>query len=158
MAQQVPELFGVTRPSEYRISHLSDNVLLPQFLRGDSELTGDYRTGIHHPGGVVHGEQFDPRQTPLRTVNEMPSPCGGVRDDLGLIQTGVCPDPRSAQPGSPLNLTPGLTSRVLGMVTPDQQPNRLSWSRLAVTRGRIGPGWTAWWELAGILVSQRGIP
>ena len=38
MTQEVPELFGVTRLSEYGISHLSDNVMLLQFLRGDSEL------------------------------------------------------------------------------------------------------------------------
>jgi circadian clock protein KaiC len=38
MTQEVPELFGVTRLSEYGISHLSDNVVMLQFLRGDSEL------------------------------------------------------------------------------------------------------------------------
>ncbi len=38
MTQEVPDLFGVTRLSEYGISHLSDNVVLLQFLRGDSEL------------------------------------------------------------------------------------------------------------------------
>ena len=38
MTQEVPELFGVTRLSEYGISHLSDNVILLQFLRGDSQL------------------------------------------------------------------------------------------------------------------------
>jgi circadian clock protein KaiC len=36
--QEVPELFGITRISEYGISRLSDNVLLLQFLRGDSEI------------------------------------------------------------------------------------------------------------------------
>jgi len=38
MTQEVSELFGVTRLSEYGISHLSDNVVLLQFLRGDSQL------------------------------------------------------------------------------------------------------------------------
>ena len=36
--QEVPELFGITRVSEYGISRLSDNVLLLQFLRRDSEI------------------------------------------------------------------------------------------------------------------------
>jgi circadian clock protein KaiC len=38
MTQEVPDLFEITRLSEYGISHLSDNVVLLQFLRGDSEL------------------------------------------------------------------------------------------------------------------------
>ncbi len=38
MTQEVPELFGVTRLSEYGISHLSDNVVLLQFLRGESQV------------------------------------------------------------------------------------------------------------------------
>ena len=39
MTQEVPELFGLTRLSEYGISHLSDNVVLLQFPpRGDSEV------------------------------------------------------------------------------------------------------------------------
>ena len=38
MTQEVPDLFGVTQLSEYGISHLSDNVVLLQFLRGESEL------------------------------------------------------------------------------------------------------------------------
>jgi circadian clock protein KaiC len=38
MTLEVPELFGITRLSEYGISHLSDNVVLLQFLRGESEL------------------------------------------------------------------------------------------------------------------------
>ena len=38
MTQEVPDLFGVSRLSEYGISHLSDNVILLQFLRGDSRL------------------------------------------------------------------------------------------------------------------------
>jgi circadian clock protein KaiC len=38
MTQEVAGLFGVTRLSEHGISHLSDNVVLLQFLRGDAEL------------------------------------------------------------------------------------------------------------------------
>jgi circadian clock protein KaiC len=38
MTQEVPDLFGVSRLSEYGISHLSDNVILLQFLRGDSHI------------------------------------------------------------------------------------------------------------------------
>jgi circadian clock protein KaiC len=38
MTQEVPELFGVTRLSEYGISHLSDNVILLQFVRGQSQV------------------------------------------------------------------------------------------------------------------------
>jgi circadian clock protein KaiC len=38
MTLEVPDLFGVTRLSEYGISHLSDNVVLLQFLRGESQL------------------------------------------------------------------------------------------------------------------------
>jgi len=38
MTQEVAELFGVTRLSEFGISHLSDNVILLQFLRGESRV------------------------------------------------------------------------------------------------------------------------
>ena len=38
MTQEVPELFGITRLSEFGISHVSDNVVLLQFLRGNSEV------------------------------------------------------------------------------------------------------------------------
>ena len=38
MTQEAPELFGITRLSEFGISHVSDNVVLLQFLRGDSEV------------------------------------------------------------------------------------------------------------------------
>jgi circadian clock protein KaiC len=38
MAQEVGELFGVTRLSEFGISHISDNVVLLQFLRGESRV------------------------------------------------------------------------------------------------------------------------
>ena len=36
--QEVGELFGVTRLSEYGISHVADNVVLLQFLRGESRV------------------------------------------------------------------------------------------------------------------------
>lgn len=38
MTQEVPELFGVRRLSEYGISHMSENVVLLQFLHQGSEL------------------------------------------------------------------------------------------------------------------------
>ncbi len=44
MTQEVPELFGLIRLSEYGISHLSDNVVLLQFLRGDF---------AHHRGNLL---------------------------------------------------------------------------------------------------------
>ena len=79
MTQEVSELFGVTRLSEYGISHLSDNVVLLQFLRGDSELkralTVLKTRGSAHlqqlrqfeitPDGVVLGDVFDSRQSLL---------------------------------------------------------------------------------------------
>lgn len=79
MMQEVPELFGVTRLSEYGISHLSDNVVLLQFLRGDSQVkravTVLKTRGSAHdarirqfditPDGFVLGEQFSPEQSLL---------------------------------------------------------------------------------------------
>ena len=76
MTLEVPDLFGVTHLSEYGISHLSDNVVLLQFLRGESELKRAIAVlktrGSSHDqhvrqfsitaDGVVVGEQFDPRQ------------------------------------------------------------------------------------------------
>jgi circadian clock protein KaiC len=38
MTQEVADLFGVTRLSEYGISHLSDNVVFLQFVRGESRI------------------------------------------------------------------------------------------------------------------------
>ncbi len=75
--QEVPELFGVTWLSENGISHLADNVILLQFLRGDSELkravTVLKTRGSAHlqqmrqfeitPQGAVLGEPFDSRQS-----------------------------------------------------------------------------------------------
>jgi len=79
MMQEVPELFGVTRLSEYGISHLSDNVVLLQFLRGDSQVkravTVLKTRGSAHdarirqfditPDGFVLGEQFSREQSLL---------------------------------------------------------------------------------------------
>ena len=76
MTQEVPELFGVSRLSEYGISHLSDNVILLQFLRGESRLKRALtvlkaRGSAHEPNtrqyeitsdGVVLGDQFDRNQ------------------------------------------------------------------------------------------------
>ena len=77
MTQEVPDLFGVTRLSEYGISHLSDNVILLQFLRGQSELrraiTVLKTRGSAHdqqlrqcdigPDGITLGGQFDAGQS-----------------------------------------------------------------------------------------------
>jgi circadian clock protein KaiC len=73
MTQEVPDLFGVTRLSEYGVSHLSDNVILLQFLRGDSRLKRALtilkaRGSAHDPftrqyeittDGVNLGDHFD---------------------------------------------------------------------------------------------------
>jgi circadian clock protein KaiC len=77
MTQEVAELFGVTRLSEYGISHLSDNVVLLQFLRGDSEVKRAItvlktRGSAHDPqirqfeitaDGFCLGKQFQPEQS-----------------------------------------------------------------------------------------------
>ena len=79
MTQEVPELFGVTRLSEYGISHLSDNVVLLQFLRGDSEVKRAItviktRSSTHDPqirqfditeDGLSLGKHFQPEQSLL---------------------------------------------------------------------------------------------
>jgi circadian clock protein KaiC len=76
MTQEVAELFGVTHLAEYGISHLSDNVILLQFLRGDSELKRALtilktRGSAHEPTtrqyeittkGVLLGDRFDRSQ------------------------------------------------------------------------------------------------
>jgi len=73
MTQEVPDLFAVSRLSEYGVSHLSDNVILLQFLRGDSRLQRALtvlkaRGSAHDPfthqyeittDGVILGEHFD---------------------------------------------------------------------------------------------------
>jgi circadian clock protein KaiC len=79
MTQEVAELFGVTRLSEYGISHLSDNVVLLQFLRGDSEIKRAItvlktRGSAHDPQirqfeitaqGFSLGKHFQPEQSLL---------------------------------------------------------------------------------------------
>lgn len=79
MTQEVPELFGVSRLSEYGISHLSDNVILLQFLRGGSELKRAItvlktRGSMHEQhlrqcnissAGISIGEQFEASQSLL---------------------------------------------------------------------------------------------
>lgn len=76
MTQEVPELFGISRLSEYGISHLSDNVILLQFIRGNSQLKRALtvlksRGSAHEPDtrqyeittdGIVLGDPFDPSQ------------------------------------------------------------------------------------------------
>ena len=76
MTQEVPELFGVTKLSEYGISHLSDNVIMLQFLRGNSQLKcaltvlktrgSSHQPGTHQfqitPQGAVLGDPFDRSQ------------------------------------------------------------------------------------------------
>jgi circadian clock protein KaiC len=77
ITQEVPDLFGVSRLSEYGISHLADNVILLQFLRGDSQikraLTVLKTRGSAHQqdirqyditsDGITLGEQFAPSQS-----------------------------------------------------------------------------------------------
>ena len=72
MTQEVGELFGVTRLSEFGISHLSDNVILLQFLRSESRVKRALtvmktRASAHDPrilefeitsNGIELGEQF----------------------------------------------------------------------------------------------------
>ena len=74
MTQEVGELFGVTRLSEFGISHVSDNVVLLQFIRGDSRVKRGLtvmktRASAHDPQirefeitseGFVVGDQFSP--------------------------------------------------------------------------------------------------
>jgi circadian clock protein KaiC len=77
MTQEASDLFGLTRLSEYGISHLSDNVVLLQFLRGDSEIKRAVtvlktRASAHDPHirqfsiaaqGFELGEPFIPEQS-----------------------------------------------------------------------------------------------
>jgi circadian clock protein KaiC len=77
ITQEVPDLFGVSRLSEFGISHLSDNVLLLQFLRGNSELKRALtvlktRGSAHQPQirqyeitaeGITLGDSFTPGQS-----------------------------------------------------------------------------------------------
>jgi circadian clock protein KaiC len=79
MTEEVPDLFGIARLSEYGISHLSDNVILLQFVRGDSELKRAVavlktRGSAHEQqlrqyaitsDGMVLGDEFAPGQSLL---------------------------------------------------------------------------------------------
>jgi circadian clock protein KaiC len=79
MTQEASDLYGLTRLSEYGISHLSDNVVLLQFLRGDSEIKRAVtvlktRASAHDPHirqfeitrqGFELGEPFVPEQSLL---------------------------------------------------------------------------------------------
>jgi circadian clock protein KaiC len=79
MTQEVRDLFGTTRLSEYGISHLSDNVVLLQFLRGDSgvkrAITVLKTRGSAHDhqirqfeitsSGMSLGQHFQPEQSLL---------------------------------------------------------------------------------------------
>jgi circadian clock protein KaiC len=70
MTSEIPELFRVGRLAEYGISHLSDNVILLQYLRADSRLLRTVtvlksRASAHDPeirefditsGGIVLGD------------------------------------------------------------------------------------------------------
>ena len=74
MTQEVPELFGLKRLSSYGISHLSDNVVLLQFLRGDSETKRAIsvlktRGSAHDP----HMRQFEITTAGLSLGNQFPS-------------------------------------------------------------------------------------
>jgi circadian clock protein KaiC len=76
MTQEVPDLFAVSRLSEYGISHLSDNLILLQFLRGNSQLKRALtvlkaRGSAHDPftrqyeitsDGVILDDHFDRTQ------------------------------------------------------------------------------------------------
>ena len=77
MTQEIAELFGVTKLSEYGISHLSDNVVLLQFLRGESRIKRALtvlktRASAHDPRilefeisekGIALGTEFEDDQS-----------------------------------------------------------------------------------------------
>ena len=58
MTSEVPELFDVSRLSDYGVSHLSDNVLLLQYRR-DGE---DVRRSHHRPQGSLDQERTEVRE------------------------------------------------------------------------------------------------
>ena len=77
MTQEVTDLFGVTSLSEFGISHLSDNVILLQFIQGDPQLSraltilkargSAHEQGMRHyditTDGVVLADRLDPGHT-----------------------------------------------------------------------------------------------
>jgi circadian clock protein KaiC len=70
MTSEIPDLFHVGRLAEYGISHLSDNVILLQYLRAESRILRTVtvlksRASAHEPdvrefeitpGGIVLGD------------------------------------------------------------------------------------------------------
>jgi circadian clock protein KaiC len=60
MTQEVPELFGVGRLSQFGISHFSDNVVLPRIRH--FEITRE---------GLSLGDHFPPRVDPSLAVQAM---------------------------------------------------------------------------------------
>jgi circadian clock protein KaiC len=77
MTSELPDLFHVTRLSEFGVSHLSDNVVLLQYVRDSTAIRRALtvlktRASHHHPeireftitaDGIVLGEAFGPDQT-----------------------------------------------------------------------------------------------
>ena len=76
MTSEIPDLFHVGRLAEYGISHLSDNVILLQYLRGNARLLRTVtilksRASAHDPAirefeitpdGIVLGEPIAPER------------------------------------------------------------------------------------------------
>jgi circadian clock protein KaiC len=68
MTEEVPDLFGLSRLSEYGISRLSDNVILLQFLRGNSQLKRAL-TILKSRGSVHEPRSCDSRQQSRRRAS-----------------------------------------------------------------------------------------
>jgi circadian clock protein KaiC len=76
MTTELPELFRVDRLSEFGVSHLSDNVVVLQYVRSQSlierALTVMKTRASRHeaeirrfkitPQGILRGDKFDPDQ------------------------------------------------------------------------------------------------
>ena len=77
MTSELPDLFHVSRLSEYGVSHLSDNVVLLQYARDGATVRRALtvlktRASRHEPEirefkitpeGIVLGDAFEPAQT-----------------------------------------------------------------------------------------------
>jgi circadian clock protein KaiC len=77
MTMEVPDLFHLTRLSEWGVSNMSDNVVLMQYLRGDSQIKRAItvlktRASMHDPeirqfqitsDGITVGERFASEQS-----------------------------------------------------------------------------------------------
>ena len=76
MTSELPDLFSVTRLSEYGVSHLSDNVLVLQYIRDESTI----RRAITALKTRASGN--DPRHPRIshRTPKASPSTAHGVGD------------------------------------------------------------------------------